>query len=493
MLALKWLKRHVGPANQATPRWKPISCVLGIVNIDKGNRASGMMNLISTTRIGTSVLRTAGLGLLVALAQFAPQFVTAGHAQSLWEQLQRNYGAGTSTNSEPMEHRPEKLDDLRPDSTPWRSDVMLNAVAAGIERYQKIVNAGGWPLVPPGRMMREGDDDDRVPILRKHLRITGDLSAKSSYYDSTTFDSELTDAVKHFQRRNGLRETGRIERSVYPVLNITAAQRLAELKLNYDRLKGLMQNVEERYVLVNIPAFQAEAVDKFEVQLRFRTIVGRPERETPEVVATIRNINFYPYWHVPQSIATLDLIPRLRKEPGYLAQEGIRVYTASGQELDPNMVDWTSAQTSTYRFRQDPGAKNALGLLRLDMTNQYGVYMHDTPMKNLFDQRSRPFSAGCVRVQDVYDLADWIAHDEPGWQQPGSVRKQLATGQQMELKLTRPVPVHFVYITAWAEPSTGEVQFRQDIYGRDGAALHAGYERDADDAPNAASAAALAP
>lgn len=452
-----------------------------------------MKDLISTTRFGTFVLKTAAVVLCVALVQLLPRFTTASQAQSLWDQLQRTYGADTSTNTAPIEHRPEKLDDLRPDSTPWRSDAMLKAVAGAIERYEAIASAGGWPLVPQGRMMREGDDDERVPILRKRLRITGDLSAKSSYYDSTTFDSELTEAVKHFQRRNGLRETGRIERSVYPVLNITAEQRVAELKLNYDRIKGLMQNVEDRYVLVNVPAFQAEAVDKYEVQLRFRTIVGRPERETPDVAAMIRNINFYPYWHVPQSIATLDLIPRLRKEPGYLADEGIRVYTAGGQELDPRTVDWNSPQTSTYRFRQDPGAKNALGLLRLDMTNQFGVYMHDTPMKTLFDQRSRPFSAGCVRVQNVYDLGDWIAHGEPGWGQPGAIRKQLATGQPMELKLTRPVPVHFVYITAWAEPSTGEIQFRQDIYGRDGQALHAGYERDADDAPNAKSAAALAP
>ncbi|RUO97905.1 L,D-transpeptidase family protein [Hyphomicrobium sp.] len=452
-----------------------------------------MRDQISTTRSGTSLSRIAALALFVAIFQMLPQFAPQSRAQSLWDALQNSYGSGTATNSAPIERKPDQLDDLRPDSTPWRSDVMLNALSAAIERYQKIVDAGGWPLVPQGRMMREGDEDERVPILRKRLRITGDLSAKSSYYDSQTFDSELTEAVKHFQRRNGLRETGRIERSVYPVLNFTAAQRLAQLKLNYDRLKGMMQNVEERYVLVNVPAFQVEAVDKFEVQLRFRVIVGRPERQTPEVVAMIRNINFYPYWRVPESVATLDLIPRLRKEPGYLADEGIRVYTASGQELDPKVVDWSSPQATTYRFKQDPGGKNALGLVRLDMSNQYGVYMHDTPMKNLFDQRSRPFSAGCVRVQNVFDLADWIAHYEPGWEQPGRVRQQLATGQPMELKLTRPVPVHFVYITAWAEPSTGEVQFRQDIYGRDGSALQGGYERDQDDAPPAASAAALAP
>jgi murein L,D-transpeptidase YcbB/YkuD len=127
------------------------------------------------------------------------------------------------------------------------------------------------------------------------------------------------------------------------------------------------------------------------------------------------------------------------------------------------------------------------------MSNEFGVYMHDTPMKNLFDQQSRPFSAGCVRVQNVFDLGDWIAHNEPGWEQPGRVRQTLAAGQPMELKLTRPIPVYFTYITAWAEPSTGLIEFRPDIYGRDSAAVRTAYQRDNDDAPPATAAAALAP
>ena len=278
------------------------------------------------------------------------------------------------------------------------------------------------------------------------------------------------------------------------MLNATAEERLAQLKLNYDRLRGLMHGVEDRYVLVNIPAFQLEAVDKYEVQLRHRVIVGRPERATPEVHATIKALNFFPYWRVPDSIAKLDLIPRLKQEPGYLADEGIRVYNGyNGPELDPKTVDWSSPETANYKFKQDPGEKNALGLLRLDMSNEFGVYMHDTPMKNLFDQLSRPFSAGCVRVQNVFDLGDWVAHNEPGWEKPGRVRETLAAGQPMELKLTRPVPVYFTYITAWAEPSNGLVEFRQDIYGRDSSSVRMAYQRDADDAPPAASAAALAP
>jgi murein L,D-transpeptidase YcbB/YkuD len=453
-----------------------------------------MRDARSTARFGNAFSKAAAIFAVAIFVQFCPRFVTAGHAQiSMWDQIQGpSWGGGPGNTPPPPKH--EVLDDLRPGATPWRSDIMLNAMAATIERYQKIVDSGGWPLIPEGRMMRAGEDDERVPILRKRLRITGDLVANGSYFDAETFDSELEEAVKRFQRRNGLRATGRIERSVYPVINVTAEQRLAQLKLNYDRLRGLMNGVEDRYVLVNVPAFQLEAVDKYEVQLRHRVIVGRTERQTPEVHATIKALNFFPYWRVPESVATLDLIPRLKKEPQYLTEEGIRVYDGfNGPELDPNTVDWSSPKVVNYKFKQDPGEKNALGLLRLDMSNEYGVYMHDTPMKPLFDQLSRAFSAGCVRVQNVFDLGDWIAHYEPGWEQPGRVRQILAAGQPMELKLTRPVPVYFTYITAWAEPSSGLVEFRPDIYGRDGAAMQTAYQKDADDAPPAAAAAALAP
>lgn len=452
-----------------------------------------MRDVNSTTRFQGLVLRTVAVLALWVGLQFCPGVSLPGQAQiSIWDQIQGpSYGGGPD---DAPARKPEPLDDLRPDATPWRSDVMLDAVAAAMERYQKIIASGGWPLVPPGRMMRVGEDDPRVPILRKRLRISGDMPVNGSYYDSETFDADLETAVKHFQLRHGIRPTGRIEQSVYPVLNVTADERLSQLKLNHDRLRGLMSGVEERYVLVNIPAFQLEAVDKYEVQLRHRVIVGRTERQTPEVKATIKALNFFPYWRVPDSVATLDLIPRLRKEPQYLAEQGIRVYNGvNGPEIDSNTIDWNSAQTASFKFKQDPGEKNALGLLRLDMTNEFGVYMHDTPMKNLFDQRSRPFSAGCVRVQNVFDLGDWVAHYELGWEQPGHVKQVLAAGQPMELKLTRPVPVYFTYITAWAEPTNGLVEFRQDIYGRDGAALQTAYQRDADDAPPAAAASALAP
>ena len=402
-------------------------------------------------------------------------------------------GEGPSKAERP-ERKPEPLNDLRPDSTPWRSDVMLDALGAAIERYEKIVASGGWPVVPTGRMMREGDSDERVPILRKRLRISGDMPAKGQYYDTETFDSELEAGVRRFQLRNGIRPTGRIEQSVYPILNITAQERLEQLKINFERLRALTNTaIEDRYVFVNVPAFQLEAVERFEVQLRHRVIAGRPERQTPEVRATIKALNFFPYWRVPDSVAMLDLVPRLQKEPEYIINETIRVYDGyNGPELDPRQIDWFAPQVANYKFKQDPGDKNALGLVRIDMQNEHGVYMHDTPMKKLFEQRSRAFSAGCVRVEAVFQLAEWIAKYEPGWEQPGRVQEVLQQGQALDLSLTRPIPVYFGYITAWAEPATGRVEFRPDIYGRDKGGAQSPWS-DPDEKPPAAAANALAP
>ena len=313
------------------------------------------------------------------------------------------------------------LDDLRPDAMPMRSDEMIAAMDEAIAKYQRIADNGGWPIIPPGRMMREGEDDERVPLLRRRLQMSGDFSPRTPVYNSTTFDSDLADAVRRYQRRNGLRPTGRVERSTYPALNMTVDQRIAQLRMNLGRVRELMQTpVEERYVLVNVPAFQLEAVAKYEVQQRHRVIVGRTERQTPSVKATIRALNFFPYWRVPDSIAHLDLIPRLLKEPEYLQNEKIRVLDPVGnRELDPQAVDWNSPEAQKLKFRQDPGPQNALGLVRIDMANEHGVYMHDTPMKPLFKQRSRAFSAGCVRVEGVFDLVDWLARLRAGLRRAG--------------------------------------------------------------------------
>ncbi len=403
-------------------------------------------------------------------------------------------GAGSSRDSSDKRERVvDVLNDLRSDATPWRSDQMVENIDAAIQRYQQIVQRGGWPAMPTGRLLRAGDDDERVPILRRRLALGGELRRTRASEGSFHFDDDLEQAMKTFQESHGLRVTGRAELSTISQLNIPAHVRMEQLRLNQRRIRELLQTrIEDRYVLVNAAAFQLEAVEGHEVRRRHRVIVGKPERQTPVVKATIRALNFFPYWNVPQSVATLDLIPRLQKEPEYLRKELIRAYNGyKGPELDPQAVDWSRADGKVVHFRQDPGQQNALGLVRIDMPNSETVYMHDTPLKPLFNQRSRPFSAGCVRVQDVFKLVEWIARHEIGWDKPGRADDVVAAGQPLDVTLTRPLPVYFTYITAWAE-ADGRVEFRPDVYGRDGVKDLAG-ERDPDAAPPPNQLQALAP
>jgi murein L,D-transpeptidase YcbB/YkuD len=395
-----------------------------------------------------------------------------------------NSGTVRNTSVERPSAREIDLKDLREGPTPLLSDVMLERTDAAIERYRRIVSAGGWPQVPGPRMMRPNDDDERVPALRRRLLASGELGGNSAYYESYGFDGELEAAVVRYQSRNGLKPTGRVDRPTFAALNVTADMRLEQLRLNRRRLEELMRGrIEDRYVLVNVPAFQLEAVESFEVHQRHRVIAGRSERQTPDIRATIRGLNFFPYWHVPDSVARLDLVPRMRKDPEYLVREHIRAYRGGdyNQEIALETIDWYNVDVNHVKFRQDPGPWNALGLVRIDMPNADIVYMHDTPMKQLFGQASRNYSAGCVRVQNVFDLVDWIARYEVGWENVGQAQAVVDAGMPLDVTLTRPVPVIFAYVTAWGEPG-GIAQFRPDVYTRDGARAFAG-EADPEDLP----------
>ena len=377
----------------------------------------------------------------------------------------------------------EPQNDLRTGDMPLRSDAMLKALQSTIEAYTAIAQKGGWPQIPGTRAMRPGDDDERMPAVRRRLIATGDLRGSQSF-ENFNFDGELEQAVRRFQERNGLRLSGRIDRSTLQAMNVPIQARIAQLQKNYQRVEELIgQRIEDRYIVVNVPGFQLEAVEKGVVELRHRVIAGKPERQTPVVKASIRALNFFPFWRVPDSVATLDLIPRLRKEPEYLQKEQIRVLKGdfNGAEINSSSIDWTTAEATRIKFRQDPGPQNALGLVRLDMPNEHGVYMHDTPMKPLFGQASRAFSAGCVRVQDVFDLAAWIARDEPNFDRR-RIDTILEGGQATDITLTHQMPVYFAYITAWVEPG-GRVEFRPDIYGRDGLRELSGDREKDPDAP----------
>lgn len=332
--------------------------------------------------------------------------------------------------------------------------------------YQQIANNGGWPVVPANKKLQLGVQHPTIKILRKRLIVSGDLVANSG--NSDIFDSWVDGAVKRFQARHGLPADGVMGRYSFAAMNVPASVRLGQLETNLVRLRSMSGFLGRRYVMVNIPAAQIEAVENSRVASRHTAIVGKITRQTPILNSKIYELNLNPYWTAPVSIVKKDLIPLMQKNPKYLEENSIRIFGQDGSEIAPTAVDWNSDEAVNYRFRQDPGKINAMGSVKINFPNPHQVYMHDTPQKSLFGRLLRFESSGCVRVQNVRDLISWIAKETPGWNRR-SIERTIESGDRTDVKLNEPVPVYFTYITAWSTKD-GVVQFRDDIYRRDGVA-----------------------
>jgi murein L,D-transpeptidase YcbB/YkuD len=348
-------------------------------------------------------------------------------------------------------------------SLPTLSPSTAQTTEQAVGQYEGILARGGWPIVPPVERLRLGNRHPSVLPLRKRLTVDGDLEANAGVTD--IFDSYVEAAVRRFQARHGINVDGIVRTETFTRLNIPCDVRLAQLRTNVARLKSAIEHLPPRFVMVNIPAAQVEAVEDGVAAGRYTAVVGRPSRPSPEVNSKIIEVNFNPYWTVPVSIVRRDLIPLMQKDANYLTSEHIRIFDPHGDELKPTEIDWNSEEAVNYRFKQDPGDFNSLGTLRINFPSKDGVYMHDTPEKNLFGEDMRFDSSGCVRVQNVRQLVDWLLRDTPGWP-PGQIDAVIKSGERIDAKLTKPVPVYWIYVTAWATPD-GVVQFRDDIYNKD--------------------------
>ena len=333
-----------------------------------------------------------------------------------------------------------------------------------ITQYQGIASQGGWPMVPATKKLQLGVVDPDVVVLRKRLMVSGDLPQSAGISES--FDSYVDSALKRFQLRHGLPADGVTGKYTYAAMNVSPQVRLGQLETNLVRLRSMGGFLGDRYVMVNIPAQQVEAVENGRVVLRHAAIVGKVDRQTPIVNSKINEIIVNPYWNAPVSIVRKDIIPLMRKDPNYLKDSHIRLFAPDGSEVDPMTVDWSTEDAVKYRFRQDPGANNAMASVKINFPSPDGVYMHDTPQQSLFGKLMRFDSSGCVRVQNVRDLVTWILRDTPGWDRQ-HFEAAIKTGETTPVQVVNPVPVYFTYISAWST-GPGVVQFRDDIYGRDG-------------------------
>jgi len=353
-----------------------------------------------------------------------------------------------------------------PRGYPTLSRANISATKSAIAKYKKIARDGGWPEVDETKLM-QGSNGRSVRKLHDRLLASGDLR-EASYYPSH-FGYELERALKRFQASNGLSPTGITDRRTVSALRISAKTRLRQLRINYNRLRAHAKPDSRRYLMVNIPAAQIEAVEDGRVVSRHSGVVGKIDRRTPRLTSRVHEINFNPVWRLPPTVVREDLIPKGRamQKAGQdvLEEFGIDAYSG-GRKLDSSRVNWRSSQPYGLSYRQQPGKDNPLGFAKINFHNKYSVYLHDTPSDRIFGRNFRAASSGCVRVQNIETLLAWLLEANGDWSK-NRVYAIKKSGETKTVRLKRKVRLHMVYLTAWATED-GVVQFRRDIYGYDG-------------------------
>ena len=348
-------------------------------------------------------------------------------------------------------------------ATPVFDEGTYQRIKETLLAYAAIQVRGGWPAIPVNTNLASKVAGPAVALLRKRLVISDDLAPQFEAGDA--YDAALVDAVKHFQLRHGLNATGIVDPQTLHALNVPVATRIKQLDASLERLLGMDFVFAERYVVVNIPAAFVEAVANDRVERRYRVIVGKVDKPSPTLSAYITAVDLNPTWTVPLSITRNEIIRHMRRDPSYLNRMHMRVIGSRDEEISPRSIDWLSDRSPNFTIRQDPGASNALGRVKIDMPNPYSVYMHDTPARDLFADDYRFDSHGCTRVDNVRDLAAWILEDTPGWDR-AAIDAGIAAGHYRAVDLQHRIPVAWVYLTGWVSRD-GAVNFRDDVYNHD--------------------------
>ena len=340
-----------------------------------------------------------------------------------------------------------------------------------LARYRALGTPAAWdtPLPPlPGRKLEPGQAWAGLAQLTQRLVVLGDLPADAQAPDR--YDEPLQNGVKAFQVRHALATDGVIGKGTLDALAVSPATRAHQITLAMERLRWTPLLRGPRMIVVNIPEFMLRAYEvqdgRVSLQLTMKVIVGKAlDTRTPLFDEDMRFIEFSPYWNIPPSIARGETIPRLRRDPGYLQQQGMEFVGANGQvhtTLTPEHLD--AVLRGQMRIRQRPGPQNALGDIKFVFPNNNNIYLHHTPAPQLFDRDRRDFSHGCIRIEDPVALAQFVLRNDPAWPEP-RIREAMARGQSATLRLAEPLPVVIAYSTALVKQ--GKAHFFADLYGQD--------------------------
>lgn len=345
----------------------------------------------------------------------------------------------------------------------------LSAMEGAIAMYEEIVAGGGWEELAP-RTLKKGAKGEAVIALRQRLIRENYLPFDSlSSETAAVYDAELMEAVKAFQVNHGILPSGIVAEKTLAELNVPAETRLGMLRENLPRVDAYSRDLTGDFaILVNIPAAQLETVEYGRVYSRHNIVVGKQERPSPTLISKVSDINFNPYWKIPASIVERDIVPKYMADPNYLVDNHIRIFDGvEGPEIDPALIDWTTTSAERYFFRQEPGAHNSLGSVKINFPNEFMVYMHDTPHRELFGRNVRFESSGCVRIDQVQTVVKWILDRTQAPLDEASYLNLVNSTEQFDQQIENGPDVRWMYLTAWATDD-GRVNFRPDVYGLDG-------------------------
>ncbi|MDX2367037.1 MAG: L,D-transpeptidase family protein [Colwellia sp.] len=319
------------------------------------------------------------------------------------------------------------------------------------------------PLVIEG-FLKAGDYHKSIPEISFRLKMLGDLDR----YDRNNkqLNRDVVTSLLRFQRRHGLTPDAVIGPKTLKWLNVTPRKRSRLLANNVLKRSHYLASLGKRFLLINIPAFEMVLVDNDEVQLKSRVIVGKPYLQTPMLSSQISNVVLNPSWRVPRSMLRRDLLPKVRENGQFISQQNFDVFDAKGMIIEKSPEEWQKLAHGRfpYRLEQRPGERNTLGRYKFFFDNDYSVYLHDTVDKSIFEKSNRALSSGCIRVENVEDLANWMALnlviDKKTW-----IDMQVERQKTQWFSLDDSLAIHLVYWTAWID-NEGSSQFRNDIYNQ---------------------------
>ena len=341
--------------------------------------------------------------------------------------------------------------------------------------YREILEHGGWPRVPGRSSLRRGTRGARVAVLRRRLRITGDLTGWAG--NKPVDNRAVAKAVARFQSRHGIPSNGIVGAATLAALNVPVQVRIRQIQLNLERYRWLPAEFGPRYIYVNIPDYRLSAYDVGKPVLNMRVVVGDEYKNATPVFADLMTfVVFRPYWYVPQRILVREILPRIRKKRSYLARNHFEVVDAKYESrvLNPRRINWSRVDLTKVRMRQRGGSPtNPLGLVKFMFPNQFAIYLHDTPTRKSFSRPQRTLSHGCVWVEKPVELADYVLAGQGDWNEK-KIREAMLTAHSASaggrvdghsVTLEQPLPVYIVYFTAFVRD--GIVNFRHDPYGKD--------------------------